>query len=366
MANKDIVYFMLVFWFDKGYGNNREISMSKIKKRIIIKKNCIENGLCGGFWGVKPHSKALHFWKSGSVIKEVNFTSNVMIMIKTVVVRPNIIVVIFYEPHQYKFKYKNSQTTSTKCQYQAAHSNAVMWFILLFILCKRFIATIRNVVPIMTCSPWNPVAMKNVDPNTESAMENGASIYSKPCNNENSSPSVTVITKDFNLRLLLFFRIAWWHHVMETPEDKSNRVLSNGILTGLKGIILCGGHAWPKSILGEILLWKKAQKKDVKKNTSEIINNSMPACNPTVTCFLWFPCLVDSEKTSRHQLNAVMRINVKDNVKQQIILALIQMIIEIIRVKAPNEASKGQGLFSTIWYGWNFFVILIFSSVQCN
>jgi hypothetical protein len=32
--------------------------------------------------------------------------------------------------------------------------------------------------PIITWSPWNPVAMKKVDPNEESGMENGASIYS--------------------------------------------------------------------------------------------------------------------------------------------------------------------------------------------
>jgi hypothetical protein len=37
---------------------------------------------------------------------------------------------------------------------------------------------IKKEVPIITWSPWNPVAIKNVDPNTASAIENGASQYS--------------------------------------------------------------------------------------------------------------------------------------------------------------------------------------------
>jgi len=33
---------------------------------------------------------------------------------------------------------------------------------------------IRNVVPVITSSPWNPVAIKNFDPYAESAIVNGA------------------------------------------------------------------------------------------------------------------------------------------------------------------------------------------------
>jgi hypothetical protein len=36
---------------------------------------------------------------------------------------------------------------------------------------------IRNVVPMITCSPWNPVATENVDPML-TAIVNGASKYS--------------------------------------------------------------------------------------------------------------------------------------------------------------------------------------------
>lgn len=38
--------------------------------------------------------------------------------------------------------------------------------------------TDRNDDPISTWAPWNPVATKNVDPYTLSAIENEASIYS--------------------------------------------------------------------------------------------------------------------------------------------------------------------------------------------
>lgn len=44
-------------------------------------------------------------------------------------------------------------------------------------------------VPIITWIPWNPVATKNVDPYTESDMQNGASTYSNPCSPVNINPS---------------------------------------------------------------------------------------------------------------------------------------------------------------------------------
>ena len=40
---------------------------------------------------------------------------------------------------------------------------------------------ISKAVPIITCSPWNPVAMKKVHPYAESTTVNGASIYSYTC-----------------------------------------------------------------------------------------------------------------------------------------------------------------------------------------
>jgi hypothetical protein len=51
---------------------------------------------------------------------------------------------------------------------------------------------VRNVVPIITCSPWNPVATKNVDPYAVSAIVKGASKYSYACNAVKYNPNCTV------------------------------------------------------------------------------------------------------------------------------------------------------------------------------
>jgi len=42
----------------------------------------------------------------------------------------------------------------------------------------RIKQTSKNVEPISTCAPWNPVATKKIDPYTLSAIVNGAAIYS--------------------------------------------------------------------------------------------------------------------------------------------------------------------------------------------
>ncbi len=59
---------------------------------------------------------------------------------------------------------KNNQTTSTKCQYHAAISNPMWWVWEIFFLIIFLKFTIKNVVPIMTCNPWNPVATKKIEP----------------------------------------------------------------------------------------------------------------------------------------------------------------------------------------------------------
>jgi len=220
-----------------------------------------------------------------------------------------------------------------------------MCSILLFVNIKRWAATNKKVVPIRTCNPWNPVAIKNVEPKAESAKEKVASWYSNPCSMENKIPKVTVTTKAFNLVILSDNKNAWWHQVIDTPEERSNNVFNKGILMGLKGIIIWGGQIWPNSKLGEILLWKKAQKKEAKNKTSETINNNIPACKPTVTCKLWLPWAILSAKTSRHQQKAVTKIIGNANKSEVLTFAFIQRIIESIKAKAPMEAIKGQGLF---------------------
>ena len=64
---------------------------------------------------------------------------------------------------------------STKCQYQAAASNPKWWLGVKWNLISRRRQTDRKEEPMITWSPWNPVATKKVDPYTPSAIENGAS-----------------------------------------------------------------------------------------------------------------------------------------------------------------------------------------------
>jgi hypothetical protein len=51
----------------------------------------------------------------------------------------------------------------------------------------------------------------------------------------------------------------------------------------LKGLIPAGGQLAPISTAGAKLLWKKAQKKERKKSTSEVINKIIPHRKPTPT-----------------------------------------------------------------------------------
>lgn len=65
---------------------------------------------------------------------------------------------------------------------------------------------------------------------------------------------MTVIIR---LRLAFFellWRISWWDHVMETPDDNKMIVFKRGIFIGLKELIIIGGQNCPNSMLGLTLL----------------------------------------------------------------------------------------------------------------
>lgn len=57
----------------------------------------------------------------------------------------------------------------------------------------------------------------------------------------------------------------------------------SGISKGLNAKIFLGGHILPISILGDNLLWKKAQKKETKKKISDKINKIIPIFKPFST-----------------------------------------------------------------------------------
>ncbi len=58
---------------------------------------------------------------------------------------------------------------------------------------------------------------------------------------------------------------------------------------GLNEAIERGGQLCPNSGVGEILLWKKAQKNETKNSTSERINRIIPVFSPFITKCEWLP-----------------------------------------------------------------------------
>jgi len=73
--------------------------------------------------------------------------------------------------------------------------------------------------------------------------------------------------------------------VTDTPEESRRIVLSSGILIGLNEETERGGQLCPSSGVGEILLWKNAQKNDTKNRTSDRINRIIPVFSPFITSF---------------------------------------------------------------------------------
>lgn len=111
----------------------------------------------------------------------------------------------------------------------------------------------------------------------------------------------------------IFFPIIrkWWEAVNVIPDLNKINVLRRGILIGLNDSIPLQGHICPIKISGDKEQWKKAQKNDKKKNTSEVINKIIPVFIPVITSFVWFPSNVDSRIMSRHHLHEMKIIKIK-------------------------------------------------------
>lgn len=180
-------------------------------------------------------------------------------------------------------------------------------------------------------------------------MVNGASIYSYAWSIVKYIPSRIVKIKLCLVWVKLFSMILWWAHVTVKPEVNRINVFNRGICKGLNGIIPCGGHIMPSSIVGESLLWKKLQKNEIKKNTSEVINKIIPQRNLIVTGYVCNPWNVPSREMSRHHwyiINIIVTIPKKSKLELYKWNHLIIPTIVIIALKAPNN---GHGLTSTKW-----------------
>ena len=102
--------------------------------------------------------------------------------------------------------------------------------------------------------------------------------------------------------------IETWDTVTVKPEVSKIKVFIRGTPKGLKLFTPIGGHWQPSSIFGDKLLWKKAQKKEKKNITSEIINRTIPHRKPKTTASVWRPKYVPSRQTSRHHWNRTKHI----------------------------------------------------------
>ena len=160
---------------------------------------------------------------------------------------------------------------------------------------------LKKAVPTTTWKPWKPVAIKKTEPYTESAIENGASIYSKTWSAVNNRPNNTVESKPVKDSFLFPLTILWWAQVTVAPELNRTVVFNKGTEKGSKGWIPKGGHEHPISIAGERALWKKAQKKEKNNKISETINRINPIFSPYRVLFVWWPWKVLSLITSLNQ-----------------------------------------------------------------
>lgn len=133
------------------------------------------------------------------------------------------------------------------------------------------------------------MATKKVEPYTESAMQKGASTYSKACNAVNIKPRNTVKLNPLIDSSLSPLTMLWCAHVTVAPELSKIAVFNSGTEKGLRGSIPRGGQHTPISIAGDKLLWKKAQKKETKNKTSETINSKKPIFKPFTVAFVWKP-----------------------------------------------------------------------------
>lgn len=142
----------------------------------------------------------------------------------------------------------------------------------------------------------------------------------------------------------LFSIILWWAQVTVTPEESKIAVFNKGTWKGLNTRILKGGHNFPNSTVGERLLWKKVQKKLIKKNTSEIINKIIPHRNPKITGIVCSPWKVPSREISRHHWY-IVKIVIKNPKKNKLILYKWNHFVNpAVNVIAPIAPVNGHGL----------------------
>ena len=140
-----------------------------------------------------------------------------------------------------------------------------------------------------------------------------------------------------------------WDHVTLTPEEIKIIVFNKGTPHGLNTWIPAGGQQDPSSTFGDSLAWKKAQKKERKKKTSEVINNTIPQWSPNTTILVWRPWKVPSRETSRHHWR-VIKSNRDRLIKKRLIFKRWNhLAIPKVRPSPETADRIGHGDSSTRW-----------------
>lgn len=128
------------------------------------------------------------------------------------------------------------------------------------------------------------------------------------------------------------------------PEDKRITVFKRGIWKGLKGTTPIGGQPIPNSTLGDNLLWKNLQKKEIKKKISEIINKIIPHLRPFITETVCKPWKEPSRVISRHHWNIVNNVIKIPNINKLTSYWWNHFTNPETKVNVPKAPVKGQGL----------------------
>ena len=103
------------------------------------------------------------------------------------------------------------------------------------------------------------------------------------------------------------------------------------------------------STLGESLLWKKAQKKEKKNKTSEVIKKITPHRKPLTTILVWSPWKVPSREISRHHWYITKEVEINPIMRRDSSNLLNHLTSPTVNIIALIDPVKGQGLISTKW-----------------
>lgn len=149
----------------------------------------------------------------------------------------------------------------------------------------------------------------------------------------------------------------WCAYVTLAPDERSRIVFNKGISNGFSGSIPAGGQALPNSTVGAKAEWKYAQKIEMKKKISLIMNSATPRLRPFCTANVWFPSNVPSATTSRNHRIIELRVVMNPIATRTPPLAkpLKYIAAEIVKISNENEVRSGHGEGVTRWNGcpWN-------------